>query len=124
MNTKKLTVMALLMVATLPLAQAAFAHDRGDGDDRGYDRPAPAWHRDADRGWDRGYQRNRDWHHDSYRYRRDRDYRAYSYNYPRRDWDDRRATVVLPTPPLLLPPVPVLLVPKLHKGHVVLRPAF
>lgn len=112
MNAKKLTAIAL-MIAALPLGSAAFAHDRDDND-RGHDRPAPAWHRDGDRHGDR------DWRHDRYRYHNHRDYGYY----PRRDWDDRRATVVLPTPPLLLPPIPVLVVPKVHQGHIILRPAF
>jgi hypothetical protein len=116
MNTKKLTVMALLMVAALPLTQTAFARDRGDDDNRGHARPAPAWHRDDDRRGDR--TDHRDWRHDHYRYHHDN----HGY-YPRRDWDNRRVTVVLPTPPLLLPP-PVLLVPQLHDGRIVLRPAF
>jgi hypothetical protein len=123
MNTKKLTAIALLVAATLPLTQAAFARDRDDHD-RGRDRPAPTWHRDGgDRHEDRGYHGDRDWHRDGYRYRYYRDGRYYYGYYPRRDWDDRRVTVVVPTPPLLLPP-PVLLVPKLHDGRIVLRPAF
>ena len=123
MNTKKLTAIALLMVTALPLAQTAFAHDRDD-DDRGYDRQARAWHRDGDRDWDRGYHRDRDWRYDRYRNRHDRGHGYYYGYYPRREWDDRRATVVIPTPPLVLPPLPVLVVPKQHKGHIVLRPAF
>jgi len=125
MNTKKLTAIALLIVAALPLAQTAFAHDRDDGD-RGDDRPARTWHREGDRDWDRGYHRDRDWRdgryeRERYRYRHDYDEGYYHGYYPRRDWDESRATVVIPTPPLVLPP---LLVPQLHKGHIVLRPAF
>jgi hypothetical protein len=115
MTNRKLTAIALLLAAALPLTQTASAHEWGDGDNRGYARPAPASHRDDGRRGDRAD--HRDWRHDRDRYHRDSGY------YPRRDRDGRRVTVVLPAPRLLLPP-PVLLVPKPHKGQIVLRPVF
>jgi hypothetical protein len=115
MNSRKLIAIALLMVTALPLTRTVFAHDRDDRDDRGYDHRAPSRHRDGDRHWDRGYHHDRDWRRDGYRYHRDRNDGDHGY-YPRNDWDDRRVTVVLPAPPLLLPPLPfpLLVVPKQH----------
>lgn len=130
MKTSKTAAVAFL-IAALPLAASAFAHDRGYGyDDDDYDQPR--YHRDYhDRGWDRC-------DHDR-RFRRD-DYRYRSSYYERRDWDDDRprvmapvvapvmvprvvtTRVVLPIPPL--PPVPMIVLKKHHDARIVLRPMF
>lgn len=116
MKSKKLA--AALLIASLPLAPAAFAHERGhDDDDYGRARYQHDYHREHH--W-------RQWHrYDRYERRYDHD-RVYGYY--GRGWDYRPPVVVprvvapqvvLPLPPL--PPVPVIVLKKHHAATVELR---
>lgn len=107
MNNMKIASIALL-IAALPLAPAAFAHER---DHDRYESSRSSHHGEHEHRYGHYYR------HDNRRYHRTyyRDHNGHEY----RGWDNQRTQVVLP-----LPPLPPLLVPGLHKGHLVLRPAF
>ena len=116
MKTMKIATIALL-IAALPMAPAAFAHER-DHDRYESQRPVHNWeYEDHGRHWGHEHRHDRYCRHDDRRYRQT-SYRNYD-NYENRGWDNHRTQVVLPLPPL--PPLPVFVVPKQHKGHLVLR---
>jgi len=119
MNNMKIVTIALL-IAALPMAPAAFAHER-DHDRYESPRPAHDWeHGDHGRGWGHEHYHDRYCRHDDRRYYWS-DYR-HDDDYAERGVNVYRTQVMLPLPPL--PPIPVPLVPKLRNGHIVLRPAF
>lgn len=120
MNRIQTTAVAVLL-ATLPYAPSAFAHDR-DHDGRDAGRHARYERHDHDRGWHHGYRHHYRHHHQSY-YRSGRDHGYDSgYHYPIRDrWEQPRVSVVVPVP---LPPLPVIVLKKHHDPRVVLRPAY
>lgn len=122
MNTIK-TAAVTLLIATLSVAQASFAHERGgDNDDYGRTR----YSRYDGRGdWDRCDVRER--------HRHAHPGRGYGYGYGRYE---RSAWAYPPAPvaprvvapqivlPLPLPPVPVIVLKKHHDARVVLRPVY
>jgi hypothetical protein len=119
MKNIKIASIALL-IAALPLAPAAFAHER-DHDQYESQRSARNWereeHEDRRQNWGHEHRHSHYCRHDEPRYSRTY-YRDYD-GYENRGWETQRTQVILP-----LPPLPPLLVPGLHKGHLVLRPAF
>lgn len=111
MKNVKIATIALL-IAALPLAPAAFAHER-DHDQYESPRPVRNWeHEDRGRGWGHEHRHDRYCRHD------DRRYHHYD-GYEGGGWGNQRTQIILPLPPL--PPLPVFVVPKQHKGHIVLR---
>jgi len=119
MNNMKIASIALL-IAALPLAPAAFASERDhDRQDR-HESQRPTHSREHEhRGhhWGHEHRHNQYCHHDNHHYQQS-SYRHYDGD-EGHDWDGYRAQVLLPVPPL--PPFPVFVVPKQHKGHIVLR---
>ena len=114
------TAAAALLIAALPLTQAAYAHER---DDRMGDRREWRYERaDHDRGWD--HREARHYRHDyRYNHRHGHDYRYgddSGYRYPAGYRVEQPSVrVVLP-----LPPLPVIVVPKVvaRKAVVPLPP--
>jgi len=113
MNRTK-TLAAALLLAVLPLTSTAFASDRdyaerGRGHNSGHE-----YDRDEDRhyGHHRPHYRHYDRHHSRHHYRH-YDYRHGHGGHEDRGWEDRRASVTLPFPPL--PPFPVIIFDKHHR---------
>jgi len=104
------TTAAVMLVGLLSGVPAAFAHDCDDGD-----RYRPVQGRDDDSYRDHRYRDDDDDRWREYRYRHwQHEYREhYGYNHDR-DWDHQgmRVAVRLPLPPLVLPPPPVIVLPR------------
>jgi hypothetical protein len=116
MNNMKIAAFTLL-IAALPLSPAAFAHERAHDQYESQHVVRNGYHEDRGSHWGREHRHDRYCRHDDRRYHQS-SYRGYD-GYESHGWDNHRTQVVLPLPPL--PPLPVFVVPKQHKGHIVLR---